>query len=111
MKTSTLLLEILARFCAIGLLLLILYNCAQEIAFTDYYNQPEAALRGEDLLDRPCEEFYVVGKGETIYSIIEKCNDPYIMERNPHINHPDDVVPGLVIKVDPFEWNNRNWLE
>ncbi|XP_068649627.1 uncharacterized protein [Aristolochia californica] len=50
---------------------------------------------------RPCEEIYVVGEGETLHTISDKCGDPYIIERNPHIQDPDDVFPGLVIRITP----------
>lgn len=50
---------------------------------------------------RPCEEIYVVGEGETLHTISDKCGDPFIVERNPHIHDPDDVFPGLVIKINP----------
>ena len=50
---------------------------------------------------RPCEEVYVVGDGETLHSISERCGDPFIVERNPHIHDPDDVFPGLVIALSP----------
>ncbi|CAH1438943.1 unnamed protein product [Lactuca virosa] len=49
-----------------------------------------------------CEEIYVVGEGETLHTISEKCGDPFIVEENPHIHDPDDVFPGLVIKITPF---------
>lgn len=49
-----------------------------------------------------CDEIYVVHEGETLQSISEKCGDPFIVEENPHINDPDDVFPGLVIKITPF---------
>ncbi|KAI3926769.1 hypothetical protein MKW92_011021 [Papaver armeniacum] len=49
--------------------------------------------------NRPCEEIYVVGEGETLNTISDKCGDPYIVERNPHIHDPDDVFPGLVIRI------------
>ncbi|KAK7396667.1 hypothetical protein VNO78_17824 [Psophocarpus tetragonolobus] len=49
-----------------------------------------------------CDEIYVVGEGETLQTISEKCGDPYIVEENPHIQDPDDVFPGLVIKINPF---------
>ncbi|RZR86654.1 hypothetical protein BHM03_00013895 [Ensete ventricosum] len=29
------------------------------------------------------------------------CGDPFLVERNPHIHDPDDVFPGLVIKLAP----------
>ncbi|KAL5223456.1 hypothetical protein ABZP36_010095 [Zizania latifolia] len=50
---------------------------------------------------RPCEEIYVVEEGETLHSISDKCGDPYILEQNPHVHDPDDVFPGLVIKITP----------
>ncbi|MED6198962.1 hypothetical protein PIB30_071589 [Stylosanthes scabra] len=49
-----------------------------------------------------CDEIYVVGEGETLQTISEKCGDPFIVEENPHIHDPDDVFPGLVIKINPF---------
>ncbi|KAF5800472.1 putative LysM domain-containing protein [Helianthus annuus] len=48
-----------------------------------------------------CDEIYVVGEGETLHTISEKCGDPFIVEENPHIHDPDDVFPGLVIKITP----------
>ncbi|EPS60975.1 hypothetical protein M569_13827, partial [Genlisea aurea] len=49
-----------------------------------------------------CDEIYLVKEGETLHTISEKCGDPYIVEENPHIHDPDDVFPGLVIKITPF---------
>ena len=51
------------------------------------------------LSSKPCDEIYVVGDGETLNTISDKCNDPFIVENNPHIHDPDDVFPGLVIKI------------
>lgn len=61
------------------------------------------ASRGTPLLDfqRPCDDLYVVGEGDTLQTISEKCGDPFIVERNPHIHDPDDVFPGIVIKITP----------
>ncbi|RYR61238.1 hypothetical protein Ahy_A04g018376 [Arachis hypogaea] len=42
-----------------------------------------------------CDEIYVVGEGETLHTIGDKCSDPFIVENNPHIHDPDDVYPGL----------------
>ncbi|KAL5210703.1 hypothetical protein ABZP36_006326 [Zizania latifolia] len=56
-------------------------------------------VRGAALWARPCEEIYVVTEGETLHSISDKCGDPYILEQNPHVHDPDDVFPGLVIKI------------
>ncbi|KAK4766587.1 hypothetical protein SAY87_008229 [Trapa incisa] len=67
-------------------------------------------LRGRRFLDvRTCDEIYVVREGETLQTIGDKCGDPFIVERNPHIHDPDDVFPGLVIKIhysreDPPVW-------
>ncbi|KAH6770848.1 peptidoglycan-binding LysM domain-containing protein [Perilla frutescens var. hirtella] len=52
--------------------------------------------------EKACDEIYVVGEGETLHTISDKCADPYIVERNPHIHDPDDVFPGLVIKIVPL---------
>ncbi|XP_047094104.1 uncharacterized protein LOC124706483 [Lolium rigidum] len=58
---------------------------------------------------RPCEEIYVVVEGETLHSISDRCGDPYILEHNPHVHDPDDVFPGLVIKITPRATaENRN---
>ncbi|XP_051138307.1 uncharacterized protein LOC127256372 [Andrographis paniculata] len=59
------------------------------------------AVRGRRMAERSCEEIYVVGEGETLQTIGEKCGDPYIVERNPHIHDPDDVFPGLVMRILP----------
>ncbi|CAN1267389.1 hypothetical protein LINPERPRIM_LOCUS12813 [Linum perenne] len=61
-----------------------------------------AAATAAQLGNRACEEIYVVGDGETLNTISEKCGDPFIVEENPHIHDPDDVFPGLVIKITPF---------
>ena len=55
-----------------------------------------------DYYHKACDEIYVVREGETLQTIGEKCGDPYIVEENPHIHDPDDVFPGLVIKINPF---------
>ncbi|KAL8114227.1 hypothetical protein AgCh_021181 [Apium graveolens] len=52
-------------------------------------------------IGRICDEIYVVGEGETLHTISDKCKDPFIVEQNPHIQDPDDVFPGLVIKITP----------
>lgn len=59
-------------------------------------------LRERETTDRPCNEMYVVGEGETLHSISAKCSDPFIVEENPHIQDDADVYPGLVIKITPF---------
>lgn len=82
-------------YCAIVLLALILIGSIRECSFSD------DPLRGNLLSGRPCDEIYVVGEGETLHTISDKCGDPFIVERNPHIQDPDDVFPGLVIKITP----------
>ncbi|CAM0870403.1 unnamed protein product [Alopecurus aequalis] len=61
----------------------------------------EVAARGASLTARwrPCEEMYVVAEGETLHGISDRCGDPYILERNPHVHDPDDVFPGLVLRI------------
>ncbi|KAJ3680053.1 hypothetical protein LUZ60_016331 [Juncus effusus] len=80
--------------CALILITLILLNSLHE-------EQPAEPLtiRGPNLHERPCDELYVVTEGETLHSISDKCHDPFILEENPHIHDPDDVFPGLVIKI------------
>jgi hypothetical protein len=58
-------------------------------------------VRGAALSARPCEEVYVVAEGETLHGISDRCGDPFVLERNPHVHDPDDVFPGLVIRITP----------
>ncbi|KAM7472146.1 hypothetical protein LguiA_010329 [Lonicera macranthoides] len=61
---------------------------------------------------RVCDEIYVVGEGETLHTISDKCGDPFIFEQNPQINDHDDVFPGLVIKITPTkEFSTRKFLK
>ncbi|TKY45097.1 cell wall macromolecule catabolic process [Spatholobus suberectus] len=53
-------------------------------------------------LEQPCSEFYVVREGETLYSIAEKCKDPLIWLWNPHVEDPDDVYPGVILRLNLF---------
>ncbi|KAL9176075.1 hypothetical protein ABFS82_02G155400 [Erythranthe guttata] len=66
-----------------------------------YYNYKSNMRRREY-----CSEIYQVKEGETLHSISDKCDDPYILENNPHIQQHDDVFPGLVIKIT----TSRNML-
>jgi hypothetical protein len=96
-------------WCAVALVALVLLGALRaETAAGDgdddslHHRQYE--FRGPRLggaAARPCEEVYVVGDGETLHSISDKCGDPFIVERNPHIHDPDDVFPGLVIALSP----------
>ncbi|XVE58628.1 hypothetical protein DITRI_Ditri04bG0184600 [Diplodiscus trichospermus] len=95
MKKSTSLVDAASWYCAVALLALILISSIRASSVSD---EP---VRGSHLLNRPCDEIYVVGEGETLHTISDKCGDPFIVERNPHIHDPDDVFPGLVIKIIP----------
>ncbi|XP_059669736.1 uncharacterized protein LOC132314994 [Cornus florida] len=86
-------------YCAIVLIALILLGSSSS-AFRDEENE-SSIVRGNQLNYRPCDEIYVVGEGETLHTISDKCGDPFIVEQNPHIQDPDDVFPGLVIKITP----------
>ncbi|KAK2653739.1 hypothetical protein Ddye_013595 [Dipteronia dyeriana] len=86
-------------YCAIVLLTLILVGSIREN--NSIAAEEEEPFRGSQFLSRPCDEIYVVGEGETLNTISDKCDDPFIVERNPHIHDPDDVFPGLVIKITP----------
>ncbi|KAI3720767.1 hypothetical protein L2E82_31760 [Cichorium intybus] len=81
-------------YCIIFLLLLVLVG-----SFTD---DNSLIRKINPASGHACDEIYVVGEGETLNSISEKCGDPFIVEENPHIHDPDDVFPGLVIKITPF---------
>ncbi|KAF8379400.1 hypothetical protein HHK36_028835 [Tetracentron sinense] len=85
--------EAASWYCAFVLVVLILLSSFRENSLTD------EIVRGNQLLGRPCDEIYVVGEGETLHTISDKCGDPFIVEQNPHIHDPDDVFPGLVIKI------------
>uniref|UniRef100_A0A0E0KU65 LysM domain-containing protein n=1 Tax=Oryza punctata TaxID=4537 RepID=A0A0E0KU65_ORYPU len=91
--------------CAVALVGLVLL-CALRAEAVDGGGVVE--VRGPRLggaAARPCEEVYVVGEGETLHTISDKCGDPFIVERNPHIHDPDDVFPGLVIALRPTRNN------
>ncbi|XVF79960.1 hypothetical protein PTKIN_Ptkin15bG0032200 [Pterospermum kingtungense] len=92
-----------ASWCCIFVLvtLLLLLNSFKETTIT--YDDDDIVKGTSRVLDRECDEIYVVGEGETLHSISDKCNDPFIVEQNPHIQDPDDVFPGLVIKITPIK--------
>ncbi|KAM0950274.1 putative LysM domain-containing protein [Dioscorea sansibarensis] len=88
--------------CAMALVAVILVSALQESTTSPLDTSTTMTMRGERLTGRrPCEEIYVVGEGETLHTISDKCGDPFIVERNPHIHDPDDVFPGLVITLQP----------
>ncbi|CAA3005426.1 uncharacterized protein LOC111382543 [Olea europaea var. sylvestris] len=93
-KASVAIADAVSWSCAIALIAFILLSSIR-------YSTANDRVRGRQLQDRPCDEIYVVQEGETLHTISDKCGDPYIVERNPHIHDPDDVFPGLVIKITP----------
>ncbi|PSS34341.1 Monofunctional biosynthetic peptidoglycan transglycosylase [Actinidia chinensis var. chinensis] len=99
MKSSIAKADAASWHCAMVLVTLILLGNLKENSLTA--TEEAEAVRGTQFLARPCDEFYVVGEGETLHTISDKCSDPYIVENNPHIHDPDDVFPGIVIKVTP----------
>ncbi|KAL3834515.1 hypothetical protein ACJIZ3_009251 [Penstemon smallii] len=94
LKASLVIADIAFMYFAIGLVGLILICSLSDRVFSE-------PVKGRQFLDRPCDEIYLVREGETLHTISDKCGDPYIVERNPHIHDPDDVFPGLVIKIIP----------
>ncbi|GAV86837.1 LysM domain-containing protein, partial [Cephalotus follicularis] len=84
-----------SKFCSFVLLAMILLSCLRETCLAAY-NGPAFEL------NQPCDKIYVVKEGETLDSISDKCDDPFILKHNPHINDPDDVFPGLVINLTPL---------
>ncbi|KAL6649095.1 hypothetical protein ACP70R_013319 [Stipagrostis hirtigluma subsp. patula] len=90
-----------ASWCAALSLVALLLVCSLGAGEQQQHPGGAAVVRGAALSARPCEEIYEVAEGETLHSISDKCGDPYILERNPHVHDPDDVFPGLVIKITP----------
>ncbi|KAK1304162.1 hypothetical protein QJS10_CPB11g00601 [Acorus calamus] len=86
-------------YCGLVLAFLILLgSLSRENTLVEAGNLRGGAFNG----GRPCDEIYVVEEGETLHTISDKCGDPFIVEENPHIQDPDDVFPGLVIKITPY---------
>ncbi|CAA0809498.1 peptidoglycan-binding LysM domain-containing protein [Striga hermonthica] len=97
-------------YCGVVLLTLILLLAGSGRDETqNYYDRSDftTVVTAGNQLRRPCDEIYVVGEGETLHTISDKCGDPFIVEHNPHIHDPDDVFPGLVIKITPNNHNTR----
>ncbi|KAF1899727.1 hypothetical protein Lal_00019857 [Lupinus albus] len=106
--TKTKLADSASCYCAIVLLSLILLVSIRKSS-TPKDEDTSTSVRGlSHLHDRPCDEIYVVGEGETLQTISDKCGDPFIVEHNPHIHDPDDVFPGLLIKI--ISTNTKNNL-
>ncbi|XP_078154442.1 uncharacterized protein LOC144549547 [Carex rostrata] len=114
LKTALSIADAASWSCALALLALILMSSLHEgrsrmSVLSDHEveiemttDQSRIVVKGSSLVgQRPCDEIYVVSEGETLHSISDKCDDPFIVERNPHIHDPDDVFPGLVIMITP----------
>ncbi|KAM0837022.1 hypothetical protein ACQ4PT_061936 [Festuca glaucescens] len=89
-------------WCAVALVALVLVGALSAETADD--GEGGVVFRGPRLgggAARPCDELYLVGEGETLHSISDKCGDPFIVERNPHVHDPDDVFPGLVLALRP----------
>ncbi|AET02584.1 putative LysM domain-containing protein [Medicago truncatula] len=93
--------EAASWYCAIFLVALILLSIFRDSSMIPNNNDHNMIESNHFLSSKPCDEIYVVGEGETLNTISDKCNDPFIVENNPHIHDPDDVFPGLVIKITP----------
>ncbi|KAJ0714322.1 putative LysM domain-containing protein [Helianthus annuus] len=103
--SSTTLAETLSWYCSLFLVVMLVLSCCECESVTTRNERVVKRVQTNVNDYRPCDEIYVVREGETLHTIGEKCGDPYIVEENPHIHDPDDVFPGLVIKITPF----KNW--
>ncbi|KAM5559528.1 hypothetical protein ABKV19_020939 [Rosa sericea] len=98
--STTAMAEKISWYCALFLALMLVLSCCQS-SESEFNSRMLQVQRSR--LHKPCDEIYVVHEGETLQTISEKCEDPYIVEENPHIHDPDDVFPGLVIKITPYK--------
>ncbi|KAH9732924.1 EXS domain-containing protein [Citrus sinensis] len=93
-------------YCAFVLVGILLLSSCSSSSSRDQDRDTSVSIEGTSRMvlnkyeySRPCDEIYVVGEGETLHTISDKCGDPFIVEHNPHIHDPDDLFPGLVIKI------------
>ncbi|KAJ8899590.1 hypothetical protein K2173_018564 [Erythroxylum novogranatense] len=98
-SSSTLMAERISCYCALFMAVMMVLNCCE----MSESGSSVVISAHRDMGSKPCDEIYVVREGETLQTISEKCGDPFIVEKNPHIHDPDDVFPGLVIKITPFQ--------
>ncbi|KAK1429551.1 hypothetical protein QVD17_11762 [Tagetes erecta] len=100
--SSTTMAETVTWYCSLFLVIMLVLSCCESSS-----TENEGILKRvqTNVVDynKACDEIYVVREGETLHTIGDKCGDPYIVEENPHIHDPDDVFPGLVIKITPFK--------
>ncbi|MED6172102.1 hypothetical protein PIB30_047068 [Stylosanthes scabra] len=83
-------------FLSVSLIFMCMFRDTASSSSSTYHNHHH-----HNNMNIMCDEIYVVGEGETLHTIADKCSDPFIVENNPHIHDPDDVYPGLVIKITP----------
>lgn len=114
-KTAIAIADAVCFYCVIAIITLMLtgaFRDDQNFSYSLSTNTNTNNLVGSNRLPvinrRPCDEIYVVGEGETFHTISDKCGDPFIVEKNPHIHDPDDVFPGLVIKITPSYGTHNN---
>ncbi|XP_039121015.1 uncharacterized protein LOC120257651 [Dioscorea cayenensis subsp. rotundata] len=93
--------DMVSLSCSLLMVALILVTAMNESLKMETMIGDAVVSKGRLINDRVCDEIYVVGEGETLQTISDKCGDPFIVERNPHVHDPDDVFPGLVIALRP----------
>lgn len=94
--------DAISLYCSLVIVGLILVTTYRETTMLTTYNDDDDGAIISNLHNhRACDEIYVVGEGETLHTISDKCDDPFIVENNPHVHDPDDVFPGLVIRITP----------
>ncbi|KAM0946771.1 putative LysM domain-containing protein [Dioscorea sansibarensis] len=93
--------DMVSLSCSLLMIALILVTAMHESLEMETMIGDAVVGKGRLINDRVCDEIYVVGEGETLQTISDKCGDPFIVERNPHVHDPDDVFPGLVIALRP----------
>jgi hypothetical protein len=91
--------ERISCYTALFLAVMLVLSCCESSRESEFAVR---MLQKDMVNNKPCDEIYVVREGETLQTISEKCGDPFIVEENPHIHDPDDVFPGLVIRITPF---------
>lgn len=82
-----------------SLFLLFLLLTTLNFSFLEALNLEDDQSNMKLLGSKVCDEIYVVEEGESLQTISDKCNDPFILEENTQINDDDDVFPGLVLKI------------
>lgn len=94
--------EKVSCYCALFMAVMLVLSCCEEPSERGDIEEVLLLQKQMMNMNKACDEIYVVREGETLQTISEKCGDPFIVEENPHIHDPDDVFPGLVIKITPF---------